>query len=89
MVLPDTNVVSEPMRAAPSEKILAWMNALPPRDVFVSAVTEEEVRTGAAILQAGLRRRGLADATLQTLAGLFACPVLPFDSDAAAPAPAL
>ena len=83
MVLLDTNVVSELMRATPSARVLAWMDALPPRDLFVSAITEAEVRTGVAILPVGSRRRGLADAIERTLGGLFDGRVLPFDSDAA------
>ena len=83
MVLLDTNVVSELMRAVPNAEVLAWMDALPARELFVSAVTEAEVRTGFAILPAGARRRGLADASERTLGGLFAGRVLPFDSGAA------
>ena len=83
MVLLDTNVVSELMRAAPSAEVLDWMDALPPHELFVTAITEAEVRTGIAILPVGARRRGLADAAERTLGGLFAGRVLPFDSDAA------
>ena len=83
MVLLDTNVVSELMRAAPSAEVLVWMNDLPPRELFVTAVTEAEVRTGIAILPAGARRQGLADAAERMLGGLFAGRVLAFDSSAA------
>ena len=51
--------------------------------MFVTAVTEAEVRTGIAYLPEGARRRGLADAAERTLGGLFAGRVLPFDSGAA------
>ena len=83
MVVLDTNVVSELMRVTPSAEVLVWMDELPPRELFVTAVTEAEVRTGIAILPAGARRRGLADAAERTLGGLFAGRVLPFDSGAA------
>ena len=83
MVLLDTNVVSELMRCAPSAEVLVWVDALPPRELFVTSVTEAEVRTGIAILPDGARRRGLADAAERTLGGLFAGRVLPFDSSAA------
>ena len=83
MVLIDTNVVSELMRAAPSVAVLAWMDELPLRELFVSAITEAEIRTGIAILPVGARRRGLTDAAERTLGGLFAGRVLPFDSGAA------
>ena len=83
MVLLDTNVVSELMRAVPSAEVVVWMDALPPRELFVTAITEAEVRTGIVILPAGARRRGLADAAERTFGGLFAGRVLPFDSSAA------
>ena len=83
MVLLDTNVVSELMHATPSPAVLAWMDSLPTRELFVTAVTEAEVRTGIAFLSEGARRRGLADAAERTLGGLFAGRILPFDSGAA------
>ena len=83
MVVLDTNVVSELMLDAPSPAVLTWMDDLPARELFLTAVTEAEVRTGIAILPEGSRRRGIADAADRTLAGLFAGRILPFDSGAA------
>lgn len=83
MVLLDTNVVSELMRDAPSAEVLSWMDEQPTRELFVTAVTEAEVRTGIAVLPDGARRRGLADAAERTLGELFAGRILPFDSGAA------
>ena len=83
MVVIDTNVVSELMLAAPSPEVRAWMDGLRRRELFVTAVTEAEVRTGIAFLPKGARRQGLADAAERTLAILFEGRVLPFDSGAA------
>ena len=83
MVVIDTNIVSELMRAEPSAEVLAWMDDRPPRELFVTAVTEAEVRTGIALLPEGRRRRGLAEACERSFGSLFAGRVLPFDSDAA------
>ena len=83
MILLDTNVVSELMRDVPSTQVLVWMDDLPTRELFVTAITEAEVRTGIAFLPEGARRRGLSDAAERTLGGLFAGRVLPFDSGAA------
>ncbi len=83
MVVIDTNIVSELMRAEPSAEVLAWMDDRPARDLFVTAVTEAEVRTGIALLPEGRRRRGLAEACERAFGSLFAGRVLPFDSDAA------
>ena len=79
----DTNVVSELMRDTPNPDVLYWMDGLPTQQLFVTAVTEAEIRTGIAILPSGARRRGLVDAVEQTLGSLFAGRVLPFDSEAA------
>ena len=45
MVILDTNVVSEFMRRHPEPAVVAWLNVRPPHDLFVTAVTEAEVRT--------------------------------------------
>ena len=83
MVVIDTNIVSELMRSEPSAEVLAWMDNRPPRELFVTAVTEAEVRTGIALLPEGRRRRSLAEACERAFGSLFAGRVLPFDSDAA------
>ena len=83
MVVIDTNIVSELMSAEPSVEVLAWMDDRPRRELFVTAVTEAEVRTGIAFLPEGRRRRGLAEACERAFGSLFAGRVLPFDSDAA------
>ncbi len=83
MVMIDTNIVSELMRAEPSAEVLSWMDEQTPRELFVTAVTEAEVRTGIALLPEGRRRRGLAEACERAFGSLFAGRVLPFDSDAA------
>ncbi len=83
MVVLDTNVVSELMRDAPHADVLAWLDDRPTRELFVTAVTEAEVRTGIAFMPEGKRRRGLAEAADRAFRGLFAGRVLPFDSEAA------
>ena len=83
MVVLDTNVVSEIMRDAPHPNVLAWLDERPTRELFVTAVTEAEVRTGIAFLPEGKRRTAIADAADRAFGGLFAGRVLPFDSEAA------
>ena len=83
MVMIDTNIVSELMRAEPSADVLSWMDEQTPRELFLTAVTEAEVRTCIALLPEGRRRRGLAEACERAFGSLFAGRVLPFDSDAA------
>lgn len=83
MIVLDTNVVSELMRDNAHAEVLAWMDERPTRELFVTAVTEAEIRTGIAFLPEGKRRKGLGEAAEQVLNNLFAGRVLPFDSSAA------
>ncbi|MHB8947974.1 MAG: PIN domain-containing protein [Rhodoferax sp.] len=46
MFLLDTNIVSELRKARPHGGVLAWLNAVPESDLFVSAVTLGEIQRG-------------------------------------------
>lgn len=83
MLVIDTNVVSELMRASPRRDVLEWVDGQRTKDLFVTSVTEAEVRAGVAVLPDGERRRGLAAAAERAFGNLFASRVLPFDSSAA------
>src|SRR5271165_4966817 len=50
MILLDTNILSELMRPAPAPEVEAWLGAQPSTGVFISAVTEAELRFGLALL---------------------------------------
>ncbi|WP_419553209.1 type II toxin-antitoxin system VapC family toxin [Candidatus Poriferisodalis sp.] len=83
MLILDTNVVSELMREHPRSEVLAWIDRQLTDDLYVTTVTEAEIRTGIAILPEETRRRGLTAAAAHAFEVLFAERVLPFDSDAA------
>ena len=83
MFLIDTNVISELMRATPAPSVLNWFSTQDPSTLYLSAVTEAELRTGIAILPAGQRRDGLKAALDATIAEDFEGRILPFDTDAA------
>lgn len=83
MFILDTNVVSELMRGVPQPEVLAWVDARARRDLFVTAITEAEVRTGIAILPAGKRQRDLAHAADRFFTDFFRGRVLSFDASAA------
>lgn len=85
MIVLDTNVVSEVMRPQPSAFVLDWLGRRRPEDVFVSAITEAEVRSGVAILADGKRRVALAHAVDEMFSNEFSGRILPFDSQATAP----
>lgn len=83
VTLVDTNVISELMRSEPSHSVLSWFAAHESTDLFLSAVSEAELRTGVAILPAGKRRDSLTAAVDAMIEKDFAGRVLPFDSAAA------
>jgi predicted nucleic acid-binding protein len=83
MILLDTNVVSELMRPAPSEAVLAWFAAQDAADLYLSAIGEAELRRGAAMLPAGKWRAQLMAAIDAMITEDFAGRILPFDSAAA------
>lgn len=79
MILLDTNVVSEPLRAAPEPRLIAWLDAQPPETLFLSVITVAELRFGAARLPAGRRRNGLRERLETRVLPAFAGRILPFD----------
>jgi len=83
VIVLDTNVVSEMMRPAPSAAVETWVSAQPAAGVFISAITEAELRYGLALLPAGRRQRRLLAQAEAMLAEDFAGRILPFDSAAA------
>jgi len=83
MIVIDTNVVSELMRAAPSGAVLDWFGRRDAGELHISAVTEAELRRGVAILPEGRRRDALAEAIDAMVAEDFADRVLVFDGPAA------
>ncbi|WP_299820236.1 type II toxin-antitoxin system VapC family toxin [uncultured Jannaschia sp.] len=84
MILIDTNVVSELMRPAPAGAVVAWFGRQDASGLYLSAVSEAELRRGVAILPGGRRRAALLAAVEAMVAEDFEDRVLPFDSAAAA-----
>ncbi|MBA3588988.1 type II toxin-antitoxin system VapC family toxin [Methylibium sp.] len=79
MILLDTNVVSEPLRAAPDTRVIEWIDAQALETLFLSAITVAELRAGVALLPAGRRRSVLQQNLEKRVLPLFAGRVLPFD----------
>ena len=83
MIVLDTNVVSELLRPIPEPRVEAWLAAQNGAQIYLSAVSEAELRRGVGLLPAGRRRASQADAIEAILTRDFAGRVLPFDSVAA------
>ncbi|MBK8738459.1 MAG: type II toxin-antitoxin system VapC family toxin [Betaproteobacteria bacterium] len=80
----DTNVLSELLRAAPNPAVVAWVSAQPDGSLFVTSVTEAEMRLGVRLLPAGKRRQALDIAIGEMFTEDFAGRIRPFDTVAVA-----
>lgn len=83
MILLDTNVVSELMRPGPAGVVLGWFDHQEASNLFLSTISEAELRAGVAVLPAGRRRERLLAAVEAVVVQDFAGRLLPFDSAAA------
>ena len=82
MILLDTNVVSEPLKAPGDMNMLAWIDAQIIETLYLSAITLAELRFGIAVLPDGQRRNTLHTRLEQRVLPLFAGRILPFDDAA-------
>lgn len=83
MIIVDTNIVSELMKAAPSIKVMAWVNAQEANQLYITTVTIAEITYGLATLDQGKRRDSLEDAFTKAVLAAFKYRVLSFDEPAA------
>ena len=79
----DTNVISEPTRARPNERVLAWLAAVDEDTVFLSVVTITEIRYGVERLAMGRRREHLDRWLRKELTSRFHGRILPIDIETA------
>ncbi len=83
MVLLDTNIVSEVIKADVDARVAHWLTRQLKDSLFLCAVTEAELRLGVAILPVGRRREALGMLIEGILSEDFAGRILPFDNQAA------
>ena len=79
MILLDTNVVSEVMKATPAEVVLHWLNQQESSALHVSTITIGEIAYGLRILPDGKRRTALNDKFDQFIAQAFAQRIIEYD----------
>lgn len=79
MIVLDTNVISELVRAEPEALVVGWVDGLVVADTFITAVTAAELLHGVALLPGGRRRTRLADLIHTVIEEDFAARVLAFD----------
>lgn len=83
MILLDTNVLSELMRAKPDPRVLCWVDAQPSSQLAICSITVAEILYGIARMPDGKRKKSLFDMASAMFDEDFAGSILPFDSDAA------
>lgn len=85
MILLDTNVISEPLRAAPNPHVVSWIDAQHLETLFLSAITVAELRLGIARMPASKNRNRLHERIETQVLPRFSGRVLAFDMAATQP----
>ena len=83
MIILDTNVVSEPLKPAPSQAVLDWLDRQVPETLYLTAVSLAELLAGIAALPQGRRRLELEQVITRQIMPLFEGRILSFDAKAA------
>ncbi|HEY6322898.1 MAG TPA: type II toxin-antitoxin system VapC family toxin [Thermoanaerobaculia bacterium] len=83
MIIVDTNIVAEVMKAAPASAVVTWFNAQDSVSLFLAAITVGEIRYGLCIMPQGQRRHAIERGFDQIIATAFAGRILAFDEHAA------
>ena len=83
MIVLDTNVVSEPMKARGSPAVRAWLDRQVAETLYLTSTSLAELLVGVEILPAGKRKDGLDTALAELVETLFGSRILPFDQEAA------
>lgn len=83
MIVLDTNVFSELMRAAAAAPVLDWVVRIGWDQLRITSITRAEILSGICLLPQGRRRTGLELAANRIFGAGFAGPPLSFDEQAA------
>jgi predicted nucleic acid-binding protein len=82
VIVLDTNVISEMFKPTPDTHVMEWLDRQKLETLYISAVTQAELKYGVYRLPEGRRRKRLLSSILEVLA-LLEGRVLPFDAIAA------
>ena len=82
MIVLDTNVISELMRAQPSPSVVSWVDRQLDSTLYLTVLTLAEIRFGIAALPKGRRRTALTRAFEDGIRPLFSDRILDFDEQA-------
>ncbi|MGD0642392.1 MAG: type II toxin-antitoxin system VapC family toxin [Roseiarcus sp.] len=83
MIILDTNVISEPMKANGAKAVVDWLDRQAAETLYLTAANLAELMVGVEIMPAGKRREGIGAALDELISRLFGARILPFDESAA------
>ena len=83
MIVLDTNVISELMKASPSEKVVEWIDQQDVTQLFVTTITIAEISYGIHALPKGKKRQLIETAFHNAIKDAFKHRLLQFTEDAA------
>jgi hypothetical protein len=83
VIILDTNVLSDLMKADPAASVVEWAASQPTSRLFITAITQGEILYGIGLLPKGKRRDRIAHAAKAMFVEDFNDRILAFNSDAA------
>jgi predicted nucleic acid-binding protein len=83
MIVLDTCVISEPMKAKANPAVVAWLDRQVAETLYLTATNLSELLTGIELLPGGRRKRNMAEELRELLDRLFGERFLEFDREAA------
>ena len=83
MLVLDTNVLAESVRAEPVPAVADWLRAQPRQELFTTTISLAEMAFGVALMPVGKRMASLEQAIERLFGVAFADRLLPFDEAAA------
>jgi len=81
VIVLDTNVISEVMKASPAVRVVKWLASQPHSRIFTTSVSQAEIFFGLEIMPQGRKRDALYDAAVVMFRDKFAGHVLEFNGD--------
>jgi predicted nucleic acid-binding protein len=82
VIILDTNVISEVMKASPAARVVKWLGSHTQSKIFTTSVTQAEIFFALETMPHGRRREALYNAAATMFKERFAGRLLVFDGDA-------
>lgn len=76
----DTDVISQRLKPIPNARVMAWMQQVDVRDLYLSSMTLFEIRTGIESMDPGKKRNAIDRWLVQDLLPVFQDRILPVDA---------